>query len=241
MSTNNLALHGYQDVGRRAAMKPTLGQIIGANVKRIREAKDPPISANALAKAIGAKSVFTVQQIEAGETQKSKYLPDIARVLNVDLAEIDPSQRNGVKAEIEHNPVDISSAVGRRDVPVYATTEGGDGIMVLSSEPVDVTDRPSSIERVKNAYGIIVTGDSMVPILRPGDTVIINPNLHPRPEDICVFRVEREGDFRSTVKEFVRKVPDGWRVKRYQPKEREYVLKSAEWDKCHVVVAIHKR
>jgi phage repressor protein C with HTH and peptisase S24 domain len=237
MSTNNLALSAYQYVGRPSPMTP--GQIIGRNVRRIREARG--MSVNALAKAIGAKSVFTVQQIEAGKTLKSKYLPDIARVLKVDLGEIDPSQRNSVKDEIEQSRVDISASVGLRDVPVYATTEGGDGIMVLSSEPVDVTDRPSSIARVKDAYGIIVTGESMVPILRPGDTVIVNPHLPPRPEDLCVFRVEREGEFRSTVKEFVRKVPDGWRVKRYRPKEREYVLKVADWDNCHVVVAIHKR
>lgn len=236
MSTNNLAMPTYQEIGRAPRM--TKGEVIGKNVVRLRTKAG--LSVNRLAKDVGVK-LNTIQQIEAGVTQKSKYLPDIARVLKVALSEIDPSQAADVKPEIENKPIPLGSVVGTRDVPVYATTEGGDGIMVMHSDPVDLTDRPSSIQHVKNAYAVIVTGDSMVPLLRPGSIVIVNPNLHPRRDDLCIFRVEEHGEFRSTVKEFVSKTTGGWRVRRYQPAEKEFLLKAEDWKECHVIVAIHRR
>jgi len=212
----------------------TPGDTIGRNVRRIRESRS--MSANELARRVHVR-VNTIQQIEKGKTQKSKHLPDIARILEVALSDIDPSQSSNQPGRA----LPKRELVGDRDLPVYGTTEGGDGIQVMSSEPVDKADRPPSLTFVRDAYGVIVTGDSMTPALRPGDIAVVHPHIQPRREDLCVFRSNNHGEFRSTVKEFVSFVKEGWRVKRYKPEEKEFTLKKSDWDECHVVVTIHRR
>lgn len=233
MSTNTLAVPHYQNVGNPGYVNP--GEIIGKNVRRLRE--QAGMSVNRLAREIGVR-LNTIQAIEAGKTQKSKHLPDIARIFMVPLSEIDPAQRsNGTNPAV----VPARELTGERDVPVYGTTEAGEGVMVLTSEPVDKADRPASLTHVPDAYGVIVTGSSMVPAVRAGDIVVVHPHKHPRREDLCVFRSEKHGEFCSTIKEFVAETKDGWRVKRYRPQEREFVLKRSEWPQCHVVVTVHRR
>lgn len=234
MSTNNLAVPSYQNLGKPSPMRP--GEIIGRNVVKFRELKG--WSTAKLAREIGV-ALNTVQRIEAGDTVKSKYLPDIARILGKSLGDIDPSQVSN-----ETSPAIIPRRdliTGERDLPIYGTTEAGDGVMVMSSEPVDKEDRPPSLTHVRDAYGVIVVGDSMHPIVRPGDIVVVHPHKQPRREDLCVFRVQDHGEFRSTVKEFVSSTADGWRVRRYHPETKELVLKKRDWPECHVVVTIHRR
>lgn len=234
MSTKYLALPTYQYVGRHGAVMSD-SKTIAANVVRERERKG--WSTAKLAREVGV-ALNTIQAVERGDTKKSKYLPDIARVLDVPLSKIDPDQApNGVGSGV----IPKDDLIGRRDLPIYATTEGGEGVLVMSSEPVDLGDRPSSLAHVRDAYGVIVTGESMAPIIRPGDIAVIHPHKQPRREDLCVFRAHRGGEFHSTIKEFVSQTKDLWRVRRYQPEAKEFTLKRTEWQECHVVVAIHRR
>jgi phage repressor protein C with HTH and peptisase S24 domain len=235
MSTNNLALPVYQEVGRPWNMNE--GEVIGHNVTRIREERK--LSPAKLAKKVGV-ALYTIQAIESGRTRKSKYLPDIARVLQVPLSKIDPGQVD--HPEIARSPtLSQKEVVGPHDLPVYGTTEAGEGVLVMTSEPVDKAERPPSLTHVRDAYGVIVKGDSMGSVVRAGHIVVVNPHAHARREDICVFRSEKNGEFKSTIKEFVAELADGWRVKRYRPKEKEFILKKSDWPECHVVVTIHRR
>jgi phage repressor protein C with HTH and peptisase S24 domain len=207
----------------------TPGEMTGANVTRFRIARG--LSTAALARAVGVR-VFTVQQIEAGKTQKSRYIVDIARVLDVEPGDLDERLKRATA------PVPPASAVA--DLLVYGTTEAGDGALVLSQDPIDRIERPRSLTHARDAYAVMVTGESMWPMVRPGDVVVLNPNKYPRREDLCVFRSERHGEFKSTIKEFVGRTADGWRVKRYRPEEKEFTLKGQDWSECHVVVTIHR-
>ena len=211
----------------------TKGQIIGANVVRLRERRG--WSTARLARELGV-ALNTVQAIERGDTQKSKFLPDIARIFGVPLSEIDPSQTH-----IQLDVLPLKEVAGPRDLPVYGTTEAGEGVMVMTSEPVDRADRPASLLHVADAYGVIVRGNSMDPAAPAGSIAVVNPHLHPRRDDLCVFRCDDHGEFRSIIKEFVGITADGWRVKRYKPDEKEYTIKKADWPECHVVVTIHRR
>lgn len=112
--------------------------------------------------------------------------------------------------------------------------------MVMSAEPVDMAERPPSLRHVKGAYGVIVVGESMRPILRPGDVVIVHPHKQPRREDICVFRRLSDGEFHSTVKEFRSQTVDHWLVHRYGSNPGDKKLKKADWPECHVVVTIYR-
>lgn len=216
----------------------TPSEVIGQNVARLRKARG--LSPAQLAAKIGVR-LFSVQQIENGKTQKSKYLPDIARVLDVPLSDIDPAQAQNGRQSAKEYVLPHSEVAGPRDLPVYGTTEAGGGILVMSSAPIDRAERPPSLLHVQDAYGVLVKGDSMGSVVRAGQVVVVNPHAHPRREDICVFRSEQHGEFKSTIKEFIAETTDGWRVKRYKPKEREFMLKKSDWPECHVVVTIHRR
>jgi phage repressor protein C with HTH and peptisase S24 domain len=118
--------------------------------------------------------------------------------------------------------------VGDRDLPVFGTSQGGGDAVVISSDPVDCVLRPDSLLRVKDGYGMIITGDSMSPRINNGDTVLVNPHLSPRANDACIFRKhEDHGSVEICTKEFVRQTNDLWYVKQYNPK-KSFTLKKAE-------------
>jgi hypothetical protein len=81
----------------------------------------------------------------------------------------------------------------------------------------------------------------MVPALRPGDTVLIHPHLPPKVEDICLFISQKNGEFVATIKEYVGQTKDHWKVKRYKPEEKEFLLRKSEWQTCHVSVGRYSR
>ena len=206
---------------------------IARNVARYR--KERGLSQEELARRVGVRQ-NTIAAIESGLTKKSKYLPDIARVLEVPLFDLDAG-------EGAHRTPTIPGAdlVGARDLPLYATVEAGEGAVVMSSDPVDEVRRPAPLATVKGAYGVIVSGESMVPALRPGDTALIHPHLPPKVEDICLFISERNGEFIATIKEYVGQTKDHWKVKRYKPEEKEFTLRKSEWQTCHVSVGRYSR
>jgi transcriptional regulator with XRE-family HTH domain len=206
---------------------------IAENLQRIRRARE--MSQADLAGQVGVRQ-NTIAAIEAGLTKKSRYLPDIARVLRVSLTDLDPSQ--GVT---ETRVIPGSELVGTKDLPLYATVEAGEGTVVMSSDPVDEIRRPAPLATVKGAFGVIVVGESMVPVLRPGDIALVHPHLPPRPEDTCVFIGEKDGEFVATIKEYLGQTKDTWKVKRYKPKETDFVLKKKDWPRCDVVVGKYSR
>lgn len=143
----------------------------------------------------------------------------------------------------QQNAPEIPGAqlVGDRDLPVFGTAQGGKGAVVISSDPVDWVLRPDSLLRVREGYGMIVTGDSMSPRIESGDTVLVNPHLPPRARDVCIFRKhEDHGSVEICVKEFVRQTDDLWYVMQHNPK-KSFTLKRAEWQVCHVTVGNYFR
>lgn len=227
MSTNYLFVHRYQGLGNTPVMS------LAENLTRLR--KKRKLSQQKLADAVGVRQ-NTIAAIETGETKKSKYLPDIARVLDVSIKELDPTLGPN-----ENLLVPGKELVGVADLPGYGTVEGGEGAIVMSSEPVETVKRPDPLRTVKDGFGVIVSGDSMVPLVRPGDIVLVHPHLPPKIDDLCLFLFDQDGDFRATIKEFCGQSRDLWKVKRYQPKEHEFTLKKADFPRCAVVVGIYKR
>lgn len=201
MSTNSLFSGDNQFVGSSFRMNER-AKIIGKNVKRLRMAAH--MSWAKLAKAIGVQSPNTIAAIESGDTQKSKHLHDIARALKVKMIDLDPEYEGDETVRL---PVVQSS--DDPDLKVYASVEAGQDTIVLSNEPVQMTRRPASLQGVRDAYGVIVHGESMDPAARPGDTVLINPHLPPRPGDLCLFFRDRDGEFRATLKEYRGQATEG--------------------------------
>jgi transcriptional regulator with XRE-family HTH domain len=229
MSNSNLFENANQGFGSPSIM--TDPKVIGANIARLRENAD--LSQAQLAKAIGVKSQNTIAAIELGKTRKSKHLPDISRVLKVSMTDIDPAyvgEETLITSGFQSSEVE--------DLKVYASVECGDGAIVLSNEPIKMSGRPRSLHGVRGSYGVLVVGESMAPRVLAGHTVFINPHIPPRIGDLCLFYVEKDGEFRATLKEYLGQNDSSWLVKRYRPKERKFSLAKKDWPRCNVVVGV---
>lgn len=207
-------------------------KVIGRNVAKLRKAAK--IGQAALAKEIGVAQ-NTIAAIETGKTRRSKHISDIARFFKVREADIDPF----IEQE-ETVIVPGSQLFGESDIPVYASVEAGDGTLVYSSpDPIRMIRRPAPLIGIRGGFGVLVAGDSMIKRAFPGDTVLINPHLPPRPDDLCLFYSDEDGEFRATLKEYRSQTADVWHVMRYKPKEKLYSLSKKDWPKCLVVVGVY--
>lgn len=206
--------------------------------EKIRERRErSSLTQGELARLVGTRQQ-TIDKIERGIIKHSRCLPKIAQALNLSLPEIDPTFSNGVETPLA---VPSNPYVGDRTLPVYGAVEGGDGVLVVSSEPVDYVRRPAPLAEVKDGYGFIIVGDSMAPELKPGETGLVHPHLPPVTGEPCVFYADDgQGAMRATVKSFVRQTATHWHVEQWNP-PRKFSLARKEWQKCHRVVGKYSR
>lgn len=205
-----------------------------------------------LAKRIGI-SQPAVKKIESGETKKSKHLPKIAQVLEIPLSKLDQSlmssgtelkahavekSRPNTNSELHIFPA--GDLLGDVDLPVHAIVRGGtQGALVLENEPFTRTKRIRRLFGNKSAYGVLVIGDSMAREFQENDIAFVDPHLHPKKDDPCVFQGEREDGTWEAMIKYLDRSPDAsetvYHVYQTNP-ERHFTLEKAEWQRCHVVV-----
>lgn len=209
-------------------------QYTGENIRKAREAHG--LSQAALGEAVGV-SQATIEKIEKGQTKKSKYLADIAAFLKLDQS--DSSSRNG--ARNQNSNLEANALRGERNFPVFGAAEGGDGTVAISNEPVDYVRRPAPLENVRDGYGVIVAGESMVPEYRPGDTALVHPYLPPAPGKVCIFYSDDgHGEVKVTIKTFLKATSEAWHVEQHNP-PKKFTLPRKEWTKCHSLVGRYDR
>lgn len=205
---------------------------IGENVRRLREARG--WSQDDLGRE-SRTSQTTVDNVESGRTKRSKFLPRLAGALGVPLSEIDEE----LQGKVAGGPIPRADLVGETDLPVFASTEGGEGQIIVSTDVVDRVRRPSVLVHVREGYGVIVTGDSMIPAFRPGEIALVHPMLPPRLED-AVILYDRDKE-RSSIKEYRGSTEKAWKLRRYQPKQEDFSLSRADWPTVHTVVGKYSR
>jgi phage repressor protein C with HTH and peptisase S24 domain len=185
-------------------------------------------------------SQVTIVKIESGATAQSKFLPKIAQLLGLDLADLDPTLK-GVALPGQERPFlnDI-----RPDFRIYASAEGGPGEIIRSSEPVDFIPRPSHLIHVKDAYGLLVTGSSMAPEYKNGEMAIVEPSLPVVPDEVYIFYAEKDGEARATIKHLRRATAERWLVRQHNPPEgmaEDFSLSRKEWAVAHRVTGKRAR
>lgn len=214
------------------------GMEAGERIKAAREARG--WSTYDLAKRIGI-SQPAIMKIEGGETRQSKFFPQIARALELDLSDLIPSLE---AAPPGPEVIPEAALISDRDFPIYASAEGGPGEILRSSEAVDFMPRPAPVLHVKGAYGLLVTGDSMEPEYRNGDTAIINPHLPVVGGEVYIFYGEKHGEARATIKHLRRATADKWMVSQWNPpagQERDFALARKDWAIVHRVLGKYSR
>jgi phage repressor protein C with HTH and peptisase S24 domain len=216
---------------------------IGQRIRRRRE--ELRLSQADLGRQVGV-SQATIDKIESGHTARSRYLPMIAVKLGLPLEELDPGLVALRESGTLSAPVlPMAELVGSdRDFPIHASAEGGQGQIIVTSDAVDFMPRPSPLAHVKGAYGLYITGESMVPEFEPGDIAMVNPHLPIVPDVTCIFYGEREGSARATIKRLIRQTPDQWQVKQWNPPEgtkHQFTLSRTEFPVCHRVLGKFSR
>jgi hypothetical protein len=124
----------------------------------------------------------------------------------------------------------------RDDLPVYGIAQGVGGCLVITNDAVKWVVRPAPLLRVRDGYGIIVTGHSMAPKFENGSTALVNPHIPYEIGDTCVFRHRQDdGTVLIQIRELRKFNDETWFVRQYKP-ERDFSLKRSEWRDCHVTV-----
>ena len=186
-----------------------------------------------LARQVGVSQPAIVN-IERGWTARSKFLSRIAKVLEIDLTDLDEGL-----AEITHAPTArvVNSVV---NFPILSSTESGGADFIVDTQPTEHIARPAPLAHVKDAYGVFVTGASMEPEFRPGDIALINPHLPVIANQAYIFYAEKPGTGRATIKWLRRDTEDRWHVTQHNP-AKDLTLSRKEWPWAHRLIGKYAR
>lgn len=125
---------------------------------------------------------------------------------------------------------------GIKDLPVYAAVEGGPGELVITFEPIDYVPRPWYLGQVRDGYGVIIVGESMVPAYMPGDMAIVHPKMPVILNKTYIFSNGSEANnYKGTIKRLVGQTATEWKVEQFNP-HLVFTLLKADWPKAVRVV-----
>jgi transcriptional regulator with XRE-family HTH domain len=210
-------------------------QDVGRIIKEARELKR--WSQESLAREAGGVGQSTIDRIEKGQFKRMPSdLPAICVALGIALPDLDG---RGGAAHVAG--LRIGSG---RDFAVYASAEGGPGEIIRSTDPIDFIPRPAPVAHVREAYGLVITGESMVPEYKPGETALVNPVLPVMSGEVHIFYSELQGEARATIKHLRRATATEWLVTQHNPpknKPKDFSLSRKEWHTAHRVFGKHAR
>lgn len=206
---------------------------LGKRIKNARARRG--LSQQQLADQLGV----TAQAISQFENDKStpnyERLEVLRSVLGPEIMEGESDE----PAEDRFAPVVIPGRqlVAPELMPVYAAAAGGEGHTIVTIDPIEHVKRPAVLENVRNGYGLLLTGESMVPVFRPGDIALVHPHLPPRRETEVVLygREPKRGDIEAMIKQLDGWTDTDWRLSQWNP-AREFKASRADWPICHRVV-----
>ncbi|GAB5387163.1 MAG: hypothetical protein Alpg2KO_01310 [Alphaproteobacteria bacterium] len=109
---------------------------------------------------------------------------------------------------------------GKEDLPVYASAQGGPGqVLLMDSEPIEYSQRPIVLHNLPEAFGLVLTGDSMEPAYRPGDTLMVAVGEPvQRSDDVLIVLNDRKaGQKVAMVKLILAQKPDELHLYQHNP------------------------
>jgi phage repressor protein C with HTH and peptisase S24 domain len=200
---------------------------IGPMPNRIEEIRRSiKLSMDELGERVGATG-SQISKLEKGRQQLTEqWMKRLAQALGVepmDLLEPGATARPVPPARPASRAVPADSGMidpGTlpRMVPVYGTAAGAiTGATPRASEALEWFPCPPALQKVRDAYGLYVIGESMVPRFRHGDPIYVNPNRPARQGDHVVIQEQRDGEIQVSIKRFERYTPDFLVTTQYNP------------------------
>jgi phage repressor protein C with HTH and peptisase S24 domain len=133
---------------------------------------------------------------------------------------------------VEPEPATLRTSL----IPIYAGAQGGKGHLIIDFNPIEEARPPDELIRVRDAYGILIVGDSMVPAYRPGDIAWVNPHKqNERDTDVVLYHVPPNNEAEAIIKTLIGITKNEWKLRQYQP-PRDFSEAIADWPVCHRIV-----
>lgn len=155
--------------------------------------------------------VGTINALENRDSTRSKYASQLAKAFGLTLDQLLDEDRDYVLSTGEGEMVPVGGRVeasnvtpapiGTRRVPLISYvqagywTEASDAAMVGDGFEYLLTD----LELSGSAFALQIEGESMLPQFKPGDRVIVDPEICPQPGD---FVVAMNGGHEATFKKY---------------------------------------
>lgn len=143
-------------------------------------------------------------------------LPWETLVADADETTPPPTPRTRVTGLVTDN------LVGERDLPIYASAQGGaTGMRIILDDVVEWVKRPAPLFNVPGGFGMYVVGDSMEPAYRQGDMILVHPSKPPATGDdvLVVLGAEATPDHDAMIKQLVRADDRRVRLRQWNPRE----------------------
>ncbi|MEJ1996315.1 MAG: LexA family transcriptional regulator [Limibacillus sp.] len=225
-----------------------------------------------LARRIGV-SAQAIQQLEAGDVRRPRYLVELANALGLDPLALhegrtvvvgpgakplpSPAMSSGRNAAASQGaggdtvmgasePPRPNAAFGRnapmgaRDLPVYASAQGGPDGMLVDYDPIEWIERPTPLAGVPNAFAMYVVNDSMEPRFRQGDLLLIHPQRPVRKgsDVLLITRAEDATEHEAFIKELVSLDTDKVKLRQLNP-EKTFSIPRDKVSGLNLVVGVY--
>lgn len=224
-----------------------------------------------LARRIGV-SAQAIQQLEAGDVRRPRYLVELASALGLDplalhegravvvgpgatplpspamsggRGEAGLQAAGGATVMGASEPPRPNAAFGRsapmgaRDLPVYASAQGGPDGMLVGYDPIEWIERPAPLAGVPNAFAMYVVNDSMEPRFRQGDLLLIHPQRPVRKgNDVLVVVRSETDDHEAFIKELVGVDPEVVTLRQLNP-EKTFSIPRETVSGLNLVVGVY--
>ena len=144
----------------------------------------------------------TIGNIESGARQSRGSLPKIAKALGVSHDWLADGEGEMVPAGGRVEASNVTPApIGTRRVPLISYVQAG--CWTEATDPATVGDGfeylLTDLELSGSAFALQIEGESMLPQFKPGDRVIVDPEICPQPGD---FVVAMNGGPEATFKKY---------------------------------------
>ncbi|OAB57512.1 hypothetical protein AY599_23590 [Leptolyngbya valderiana BDU 20041] len=162
-----------------------------------------------LARRVDAHPVTISKLLNGRAPMTDSWMETIADALGTSVRAIWEGEVPGEQAPAttpppaRPRPPDMLTEVERKSLPVYGLAAASPlGNLMMSAEPIEWIEPPPVLDRVRDAYALIVTGDSMVPRYEAGDMIAVHPYRPVRQGDHVVIQEAIEGGTRVSIKRF---------------------------------------
>ena len=178
--------------------------MIGSRLKEAR--KRAGKSQKDVVEAVGITQ-SALSQLENGLVSSSSHLPSIAKFLNVDAYWLQtgekPAEEPKQTNEVAQGNVSFNGKTLRR-IPVLDDVQAGtfhevgyDGL-----NPKGETYTTYQGSNPHSVFSLIVSGKSMMPDYMPGDMIVVDAALAPKPGSLVIAQEIQHGTARTTFKKY---------------------------------------